>query len=125
MIFDTNALSALAAREPSLLALLDGANGLALSFITVAEFRFGLLGSNRPEAGLQFLQGLVAAIPVLFPDAGTLTRYAEVADALKRIGRPIPQNDMWTAALALQYARPVLSKDRHFDFVVGLQRVDW
>jgi tRNA(fMet)-specific endonuclease VapC len=45
--------------------------------------------------------------------------------ALKRSGRPIPANDAWIAALALQHRLPVLSRDEHFDVVPDLDRRTW
>lgn len=38
---------------------------------------------------------------------------------------PIPGNDFWIAALMRQHALPLLSQDRHFDFVSGIRRVGW
>lgn len=125
MILDTNAVSALAARDPAILRRLDEADELAVSFIAIAEFHFGLLGSKRPASGHALLQQLAAMVPVLHPVAETLAHYAWVADHLKRKGRPIPQNDMWTAALARQHGLPVLSRDRHFDFIDGVRRLEW
>ncbi len=49
----------------------------------------------------------------------------DVRVGLKRTGRPIPANDAWIAALALQHGLPVLSRDRHFDAVPGLERAGW
>jgi len=43
----------------------------------------------------------------------------------ERSGRPIPANDAWIAALALQHGLPVLTRDEHFDAVPGLERRDW
>ncbi|PYQ18568.1 MAG: hypothetical protein DMF81_24535, partial [Acidobacteria bacterium] len=45
--------------------------------------------------------------------------------AARRSGRPIPANDAWIAALALQHRLPVLSRDEHFDVVPGLDRRSW
>ena len=125
MILDTNAVSALAEQDPAILRRIDGARELAISFISIAEFRFGLLGSRLPEPGIELLRQLAAIVPVFFPIPETLGHYAWIADHLKCKGRPIPQNDIWTAALARQHALPVLSRDRHFDFVDGIKRLDW
>ncbi len=118
-------LTALAAKEPAILRKIDGAGQLAVSFISIAEFHFGLLGSKRPEAGFALLEQLVARVPVLHPVAESLAHYAWIADHLKRKGRPIPQNDIWTAALARQHGMKVLSRDIHFDFIDGIERLDW
>jgi predicted nucleic acid-binding protein len=45
--------------------------------------------------------------------------------ALRRLGRPIPANDAWIAALALQHRLPVLSRDEHFDVVASIERKSW
>jgi predicted nucleic acid-binding protein len=125
MILDTNAVSALAARDKSLIEVISGGAMLALSFIAYAEFRYGLLGSKRPSEGIQLLEDLTSSIPLLLPDRETLEQYAHIEDQLKRKGHPIPTNDIWIAALARQHAMPVLSRDRHFDFIPDIQRLDW
>ena len=52
-------------------------------------------------------------------------KYAEVRSELKRSRHPIPGNDIWIAALARQHSLPLLSRDKHFDFVPRLKRLDW
>jgi predicted nucleic acid-binding protein len=71
MILDTNAVSALAARDPAILLLLGEAEDLAVSFVSMAEFHFGLLASTQPESGLALLEELAASVPVLFPNPET------------------------------------------------------
>ena len=125
MILDTNAISALAEADPKLEQTLATASRPALPYIAHAEFRYGLLGSTRPEAGLQILERLQSILPMLFPDMETLENYAQLKDQLKRKGRKIPDNDLWIAALARQHDRPILSQDHHFDYVPGIQRIGW
>jgi predicted nucleic acid-binding protein len=55
----------------------------------------------------------------------TAMSYAMVRIGLKAKGTPIPANDAWIAALALQHKLPVLSRDRHFDAVSQLRRQGW
>jgi tRNA(fMet)-specific endonuclease VapC len=57
---------------------------------------------------------------VLVVDAATAIRRE-----LKEAGFPIPENDLWIAALTRQHALPLLSDDAHFDRVAGIQRVSW
>lgn len=56
---------------------------------------------------------------------GTAIVYARLRMALRRLGRPIPANDAWIAALALQHRLPVLSRDEHFDVVASIERKSW
>jgi predicted nucleic acid-binding protein len=44
---------------------------------------------------------------------------------LKRMGKPIPANDLWIAALCRQHSFPLSSRDRHFDVVPGIKRIEW
>ncbi|HEX4599630.1 MAG TPA: PIN domain-containing protein [Burkholderiaceae bacterium] len=62
---------------------------------------------------------------VLAVTGQTTTSYAALRVGLKRTGRPIPANDAWIAALALQHRLPVLSRDTHFDLVAGVHRATW
>jgi tRNA(fMet)-specific endonuclease VapC len=125
MILDTNAVSALAAKDRAIAEVIADGPSLCLPFIAYAEFRYGLLGSDRPDPGFRLLADLLAHFPLLLPDPATLDEYADIKDQLKRIGRKIPDNDIWIAALARQHALPVLSRDHHFDHVPGLQRLEW
>lgn len=125
MLLDTNAISAIGDKNPEIMKVLDEAESIEIPFIAIAEFRYGLLGSKRPEAGLSLLERLSESAPVLFPDHETIAQYAWISDHLKRKGRPIPHNDIWLAALARQHSLEVLSMDSHFDHVEQLQRIGW
>ena len=46
--------------------------------------------------------------------AETAERWAVIHDALRRIGRPVPINDVWVAASAMEFGLPVVTYDRHF-----------
>jgi len=62
----------------------------------------------------------IAAVVGLFK-----AEFPDLRADLKRTGRPIPANDAWIAALALEHALPVLSRDAHFDVVARLKRIAW
>ena len=51
--------------------------------------------------------------------------YADINLELRQIGKPIPTNDLWIAALCRHHSLPILSNDRHFDFVPGNKRIEW
>ena len=51
--------------------------------------------------------------------------YAAIRLALRASGRPIPANDVWIAALALQHGLPIVSRDSHFDQVENIERINW
>jgi tRNA(fMet)-specific endonuclease VapC len=125
VILDTNAVSALADGAPAVLEVLADVERLSLPVIVLGEFRFGAAQSRHRARYEAWLTRLSAASQVLPIDEETARHYATVRERLRAAGRPIPSNDAWIAALALQHQVPVLSRDQHFDVVVGVRRVSW
>lgn len=125
MILDTNALSALADGSQKLLEAIGDAETLSIPVIVLGEFRFGVARSRYRARYREWLGELVDVCRILDVDQGTANRYAEVREVLRIGGRPIPSNDAWIAALALQHELPVVSRDAHFDEVVGIRRVSF
>jgi len=125
LILDTNALSAAAEREPSALEVVARAERLAIPVIVLGEYRLGIAQSRHRVSYENWLREWTAAVSVLDIDDETTHSYATIGLELKKKGKPIPANDLWIAALCRQYSLPLLSRDRHFDFVSGLRRIDW
>jgi tRNA(fMet)-specific endonuclease VapC len=125
MILDTNGLSSLAEGELRLEPILRKATQIAVPVIVLGEFRYGIRQSRERQRYEQWLVEYLPKFLVLGVDEQTTTSYAAVRGELKRAGTPIPSNDVWIAALCRQHSLPVLSRDRHFDLVTGLRRIDW
>jgi tRNA(fMet)-specific endonuclease VapC len=125
MILDTNALSAIADDDPDVIAFLARSDQIAIPVIVLGEYRYGVRQSRHRAAYEAWLRELLRDCIVIDVNEATATHYAEVATDLKRIGKPIPANDLWIAALCRQHSLPLLSRDRHFDFVAGIKRIDW
>ena len=125
MILDTNALSAAADREPAALKIVAGAESLAVPVIVLGEYRMGIAQSRYRKDYEDWLREWITVVKVLHVDEQTSRHYATIGLELKRIGKPIPANDLWIAALCRQCSLPLLSKDKHFDIVAGLQRIEW
>ena len=125
MILDTNALSAVADNVPDAVSAFNNADQIAVPVIVLGEFRFGAAQSRKRHDYENWLVKLIAASLILPVDEQTTTQYATIRYELKQIGRPIPSNDFWIAALCRQHSLPLLSRDRHFDLVSGISRVTW
>ncbi len=125
MILDTNALSAFVDGDTAVGEVLRRQTRAAVPVIVLGEFRYGIAVSRHRSAYEAWLESQLPHFEVLAVTAETATAYAELRVALKRSGRPIPANDAWIAALALQHRLPVLSRDQHFDVVPGLERTAW
>ena len=125
MILDTNALSAAADDDPAVIAILARAEDMALPVIVLGEYRHGIALSRHRASYENWVAGLLDDCMVLDINEPTTRHYADINLELRRLGKPIPTNDMWIAALCRQYSLPLLSRDHHFDFVAGNRRFDW
>ena len=125
MILDTNALSAYLDRTPEAVEIVSEARAIAIPVIVAGEFAFGIAQSRHREAYERSLGRMLDRCKVLEIGIETARHYASIRLELKSVGRPIPANDLWIAALSRQYAIPVMSRDSHFDLVGGLRRQAW
>ena len=91
----------------------------------LGELYYGAYRSARPEKHLAQIEQFLAAVDVLTPDKETSVLYGKIATALSLAGTPIPQNDIWIAALAVQTGLPLATCDSHFDHVSGLRVLKW
>jgi len=125
MLLDTNALSALAARDEELITVLESAPRLCVSIISAGEYLYGLTQSRHQNELANWLEAFLSRAELLHISRKTLTHYAEVRRQLKKAGTPIPANDCWIAALAKEHRLPIVSRDKHFDAVKGVRRIAW
>ena len=125
MILDTNALSAAAERDPSAMDIVARAERLAVPVIVLGEYRRGIAQSRYRASYETWLRKWSSSVTVMEIDDETTHSYAIIGLELKKKGKKIPTNDLWIAALCRQHSLPLLSRDRHFDLVSGLQRIEW
>lgn len=125
ILIDTNRYSDFAKGEKTAIEIFTTADRLFVPFVVVAELRAGFRSgtiSQRNEAILvQFLAN--ERVEVLYADAQTTHIYAETYAQLKRNDTPIPTNDLWIAALAIQHSLPLCSRDAHFEKLPQIARI--
>ena len=125
MILDTNALSAFFENEGAVVSLMSEVEAVHLPVIVLGEYRFGLRGSRLRKILEPKLVAFARTCTVLAVLESTTNAYARIRHDLKKAGTPIPENDIWIAALALEYHLDILSNDRHFDAIDHIRRVGW
>lgn len=125
LALDTNAVSALLEGDVALLERLDGIDRFALPVIVVGEYRFGLQRSRHRKRLAAMLDELVAESDLLVVDDHTTVHYAQVREALRVKGHPLPENDVWIAALCRQHERTLVSRDSDFQHVASLASLRW
>jgi tRNA(fMet)-specific endonuclease VapC len=122
---DTNALSDFAAGNDALGEVLMPFRSLALPITVLGEYRYGLLGSRKRARLEEWLDELLGDLRLLETTSRTCSVYARVRHELRASGTPIPENDVWIAAAAIEHRLPLATRDRHFKAVKGLEIVGW
>ena len=125
MILDTSALSAFVHGDAGVGEILRRQARAALPVIVLGEFRYGIAQSKHRSSYEAWLDSHLFRFEILSVTEETAVAYAALRVTLRLSGRPIPANDAWIAALALQHRLPVLSRDKHFDVVPDLDRASW
>ncbi|WP_374760185.1 PIN domain-containing protein [Dyadobacter pollutisoli] len=83
---------------------------------------YGAKNPSRLQYNLPRYQSLIAACEILNTEDRIADQYSSIKKQLRDAGCPIPENDIWIAAICLFHDIPLFSRDSHFDFVVGLSR---
>ena len=124
-LLDTNIVIALFANEVEVKDSLASASEIFISSITVGELCYGAKKSARSTENLERIKDFVANITVLRCDVETAYLYGEIKNKLRLKGRPLPENDIWIAAISLQYNLTLVTRDAHFQEVENLQAITW
>ena len=122
---DTNAIIAYREGILTVCTLIEEADRLFLPVVVLGELLFGALNSAKPQKNEQAVHKFSAQSVVVPIDEAIAIRYATVRLELKKIGHPIPENDIWVAATCLELGVPLLSRDGHFDYIHGLEVINW
>ena len=125
MILDTNALSAFIDGDPAVGDVLRNQGRACIPVIVLGEFRYGIAESRNRASYEQWLASHLRHFDVLPVTEETATSYAALRVGLKQRGTPIPANDAWIAAVALQYGLPVLSRYQRPHAVPRIKRQGW
>ena len=124
-LLDTNIIIALFADEAVVKNNLAQANEVFIPSIVIGELCYGARKSGRVGANLARVDELVSNNTVLACDAETARQYGEIKNNLRLKGRPLPENDIWIAALGLQHNLILVTRDAHFQEIESLQVLAW
>ncbi len=124
-LLDTNIIIALFANETLVQEKLVEADEVFVPAIAIGELYFGAHKSARPQENLLTIDEFAANVVVLGCDNGTARRYGEIKHKLLANGHPLPENDIWIAAVAMQHNLIVATRDSHFEQIEGLEIAAW
>ena len=122
VLLDSNAYSRLMRGDDQTAAVVRDATEVLMSAVVVGELLYGFRNGSRFDRNVADLRSFLDNPYVSFVPVGSTTadRYSRIAAALRAKGNPIPTNDVWIAAHAMETGADLVSADRHFEAVDGI-----
>ena len=125
VLLDTNVVVAHLRNDPELTERLRGAPAIWVPWVVLGELHYGALRAQRREAQMALIRDFLQTATLLMPDRSTSEWYGQVKAELARIGKLIPDNDIWIAAMARQFDLPLVTRDAHFAAIPALKTLAW
>lgn len=122
LLIDTNIYSHAMRGDDEVVTILQHIARIGISAVSIGELLSGFKAGNREETNRQELNIFLDSprVDLYYVDEVTAEFYSAILDQLKKQGTPIPTNDIWIAATALQQGLPVYTFDQHFEYISGL-----
>lgn len=122
IIIDTNFYAAFKKNNEVSVDLMGRAEYIAVNTVILGELLAGFRCGTREERNRHELDQFLDSprVDLLAVDDETSEFYAQIFHDLRQKGRPIPSNDLWLAASALQHGLALATYDNHFSIVNGL-----
>jgi len=124
-LLDTNIIIALFSKDPGIHGRIVNASEVFIPCIAVGELYFGAYNSKKAKDNYALIDEFTLNNTVLPCNADTARRYGEIKSRLKEKGQPIPENDIWIAAIAEQYSLTLVTRDTHFEGIENLMIEVW
>lgn len=119
-LLDTNIIIALFSKDPGVNKRISEAPEVFIPSIAIGELYFGACKSSRAKENQSLIDEFALNNTVLPCNADTGRLYGEIKNNLKEKGRPIPENDIWIAAIAKQFSLTLVTRDPYFESVENL-----
>jgi len=124
-LLDTNIVIALFANDSGVLRQLSAASQIFIPSIVLGELYYGANKSAHCKSNIIHIDNFALKNVVLVCDTDTARYYGQIKDHLRAKGNPIPENDIWIAAIAKQYRLTLVSRDNHFQVIKEIKMEQW
>ena len=124
-LLDTNILIAFFNNDQRVVSNIKNADVIYIPSIVVGELYFGAYKSVQVDKNILKIEQILGTMVVRPVEADTAKIFGEIKSSLKKKGTPIPENDIWIAATAIQNSLPLVTRDKHFDNIESLQLISW
>ncbi|MBI4024781.1 MAG: type II toxin-antitoxin system VapC family toxin [Verrucomicrobia bacterium] len=125
VLLDTSVVIPYFKKDAAIGRQLKGGHVLYLPSVVLGELYCGAYHCVHRAKPLAEIKNFLNAVGVLPVGETTSDHYGQIRAALTKAGTPIPENDIWIAALAQEYQLPLATRDQHFSLVAGLTLLIW
>jgi len=120
-LIDTNVIIRLFCADERSVELFDQAECICIPSIVAGEMYYGAHNSTQKQKNLENFSKFIAQYEIIEVDLLIAQTYGEIKTLLKKDGITIPENDIWIAATAKAYQYTLITFDKHFMNIDGLQ----
>jgi tRNA(fMet)-specific endonuclease VapC len=124
-LLDTNIVIALFKGDEDVRDQIAASSEVFVPAIAIGELNYGARHSAHVEKNLSQVREFAASSAVLACDMTTAEHYGQIKNELKMKGQPLPENDVWIAAIARQHSLTVVTRDQHFKEIEELLLEEW
>jgi tRNA(fMet)-specific endonuclease VapC len=126
ILIDTNAYSRLLAGNKKIFDVIGSAETIYMSIFVLGELYAGFAGGTKNMENKETLYSFLAkpTVKILNATSETAELFGLLKNSLSKVGTPIPINDVWIAAHAIETGSSVITFDIHFNKVAGLRLWD-
>jgi tRNA(fMet)-specific endonuclease VapC len=123
-LLDTNIII-ISFKDKRLETKIKEAVSIFIPSIVIGELYFGAEKSQNKKGNYKRIKILIENSIILSCDSETARYYGIIKESLRKIGKPIPENDIWIAAVARQYNLELVTRDKHFQHIDGIKISIW
>ena len=127
LAFDTNTYTALGRGNKPLSKLVASVAHIGLQITVLGEIHFGIMNGSQTKTNSILLERFLSntRVEILNINEETTKLFGEIATELRRIGRPIQQNDIWIAASCKQYGYRLITNNNGFSNITCLELINF
>ncbi len=124
-LLDTNIITAWLKGDTSIASKIDKAKEVHIPIIVVGELYYGALYSTQVQKNINNIKSMTSNYNVLQIDEETTIVYGNIKAILRKKGKPIPENDIWIAAIGQRFQLTIVTRDKHFKEIESINLKSW
>lgn len=124
-VLDTTIVIKVFANDEGIMKRVKECSQIYIPSIVIGELYYGAYNSTKVKTNIKRIEQLIETCPILDCDVLASEEYGKIKRELKLKGTPIPENDIWIAAISIKNNIPLAGRDRHFRYIDGLSYQEW